>query len=212
MFIKLWKPGGKKILGEFSEISAIDGKKFQMKCYALIAPWNILKFSPSTAKFQLLKLEIKNYCEAWRICTLSKFESAGIRRRFSLRRGSFSFSRRPHIRQRAIVFHPMSATSDPAKLAGPADDFLSERHVRDDDDRGKTGAILYRRIPADDVCIIAGCPMSNVPMLRSTRHKHVPLKRDAFMPSFADRRKILLFTTDTLHGKKLVHALLWDFS
>lgn len=138
----------KEILGEFSEISAIDRKKFQMKCYALIALWNILKFSPSTAKFQLLKLGIKNYCEAWRICTLSKFESAGIRRRFSLRRGSFSFSRRPHIRQRAIVFHPMSATSDPAKLAGPADDFLSERHVRDDDDRGKTGAILYRTTSA----------------------------------------------------------------
>ncbi|KAK1130447.1 hypothetical protein K0M31_018578 [Melipona bicolor] len=64
----------------------------------------------------------------------------------------------------------MSGTSDPARLAGPAGDFLSGRHVRDDgdgdgdddddddDDRGKTGATLYRRIPVDDVCIIIGCP------------------------------------------------------
>lgn len=38
----------------------------------------------------------------------------------------------PYIRRRAIVFHPMSGTSGLTELLGPADDFLSVRHVRDD--------------------------------------------------------------------------------
>lgn len=136
---------------------------------------------------------IKFHRVASRICTT--LNTAPLFLRFSqLVPNSFSFTRRPHIRRIAIVFYPMSGTSGPMELAGPAGDFLSERHVRDDD-RGRAGAILYRRIDVDEVCIIVGYLASRCSIRQVANHGNT------FVRGFVAKPEILLLRQHVQRGK-----------